>query len=147
MEGRDEKGRFAQGNKSPAQFKRGGKQSEVARQGGIASGVAKREKKKWSEMLREICDQPFTIKLPDGKKSEGTLAEGVLYGQIREAIKGNTKAAKFVATLLGEYVEKSETMLNGMVATTDNVDITKLTDEQRAVLLSIGEQVLNNGEG
>lgn len=109
MAERDKKGRFAEGHKPMgAATQRGGQAVENGRKGGIASGEAKRERKHWKELLQAICGEKVQIKMPDKSDKTVTMEEAVLYGQIREAMKGNTQAAKFIATVLGEYVEKQE---------------------------------------
>lgn len=111
---RDEKGRFIEGNKPKgAAIQGSGKAAENGRKGGIASGEAKRERKHWREVLEELLSLPMEIKLPDKTSRQGTINEGLLIGQIQAAMKGNTNAAKFVASMLDEYVEKNETTLKG----------------------------------
>ena len=113
---RDEKGRFIEGNAAGSQFKPSstdGTATEAGRKGGIASAEAKRERKHWREVLEELLSLPMEIKLPDKTSRQGTINEGLLIGQIQAAMKGNTNAAKFVASMLDEYVEKNETTLKG----------------------------------
>lgn len=102
---RDEKGKFAKG--------RQGRSSDEARangaKGGIESGKARREKRKWREMLEDLLELPIEITLPDKSKKSVTMTDAILFGQIKAATAGKTEAAKFLAQLKGELVEKVET--------------------------------------
>lgn len=104
---RDEKGKFAKGRK--------GRSSDEARangaKGGIESGKARREKRKWREMLEDLLELPIEITLPDKTKKSVTMNDAILFGQIKAATAGKTEAAKFLAQLKGELIEKQE--ING----------------------------------
>lgn len=56
----------------------------------------------WAETLGEI---PVTIKTPDGGTQDVTTLGAIVAAQMAQATKGNTKAAKFIADLLGEMVQ------------------------------------------
>lgn len=116
---RDEKGKFAPGNKAGTLFRTDGEQSEIARQGGIASGEARREKKRWKDLLEKLLDLPINIKMPDKTEKKTTMSEAILIGQIRAAMAGKTEAAKFLAQLTGDLVEKKEIDLSGKIKTQD----------------------------
>jgi hypothetical protein len=108
---RDEKGKFAKGNKTPTQFNSGGIAAEMGRKGGIAKGEKAAEKRRWKDMLEDLLQLPIEIKLPDGAKKLVTMNDAILFGQIKAATAGKTKAAKFLAQLKGELIEKQE--ING----------------------------------
>ena len=63
-------------------------QREIAKMGGIASGVARRERKRASEVARAILDS--TITLDDG--TESTTLYAMLRQQVNLALNGDTKA-------------------------------------------------------
>ena len=78
---------------------------EEQKKGGIASGEARRNKKtmrEWAEMFGSV---PVDIKLPDGTTTRTTTLGNIVAAQMAKATKGDTKAAKFVAELLGEVVK------------------------------------------
>ena len=63
-------------------------QREIAQKGGIASGVARRERKRASEVARAILDS--TITLDDG--TEATTLIAMMRQQVNLAMAGDTKA-------------------------------------------------------
>lgn len=82
-------------------------QKEIARLGGIASGEARRKKKAMREWAEIIGSLPTNVKAPDGSIIEGAdLDADAVMQQYYQAHKGNTKAAKFLADLKGEMVQK-----------------------------------------
>lgn len=73
--------------------------------GGKARARQRAERKTmraWAETLGEI---PVTIKTPDGGTQDVTTLGAIVAAQMAQATKGNTKAAKFIADLLGEMVQ------------------------------------------
>ena len=113
---RDEKGKFAKG--------RQGRSSEEARtngaKGGLASGEARRERKRLRELAEIIANETISTTMPDGSKRSTTFSEALIIGQYREAMKGKTEAAKFLATIMGDFVEKKEETVKAEVKTEDN---------------------------
>ena len=75
---------------------------ELGRQGGIASGKARREQKTMREWARIFGAVPVTIKAQDGTDVNTTTLGNVVAAQLQKATRGDTKAAKFIADLLGE---------------------------------------------
>ena len=63
-------------------------QREIAQRGGVASGVARRERKRASEVARAILDS--TITLDDG--TEATTLLAMMRKQVNLALNGDTKA-------------------------------------------------------
>lgn len=146
---RDEKGKFAKGRK--------GHSSDEARtngaKGGIASGEARRERKRLRELAEIIANEPINTTMPDGTRRNSTFGEAVIIGQYREAMKGKTEAAKFLATLLGDFVEKKEETLKAEVKTDDS-DFDNLPDDVKMEIVrkiqdAKHEQYMKNhyGEG
>lgn len=120
MADRDEKGKFAKGNKPKgAALQSRGEAAANGAKGGIASGEARRERKRLRELAEIIANEPISTTMPDGTKRSSTFGEAVIIGQYREAMKGKTEAAKFLATLLGDFVEKKEETLKAEVKTDD----------------------------
>lgn len=103
---------------------------EIARSGGIASGEARRERKRLRELAEIIANETISTTMPDGSKRSTTFSEALIIGQYREAMKGKTEAAKFLATLLGDFVEKKEETLKAEVKTEDS-DFDLLTDDEK----------------
>lgn len=79
-------------NQSREQAKKNG------RKGGIKSGQVKRERKTMKEMLNYLLQQDIT----DKKGNKKNTLEAVMVAQIREALKGNTKAIQFIRDTIGE---------------------------------------------
>ncbi len=75
---------------------------ELGRQGGIASGKVRREQKTMREWARIFGAVPVTIKAQDGTDVNTTTLGNVVAAQLQKATRGDTKAAKFIADLLGE---------------------------------------------
>ena len=79
---------------------------EITRKGGIASGASRRRAKSMRQWAKVLAKEGMRITTPEGKEIEGDIAGGIVIAQMRKAAKGDTKAAKFVADLLGELVEQ-----------------------------------------
>lgn len=79
-------------NQSREQAKKNG------RKGGIKSGQVKRERKTMKEMLNYLLQQDII----DKKGNKKNTLEAVMVAQIREALKGNTKAIQFIRDTIGE---------------------------------------------
>ena len=79
---------------------------EITKKGGIASGRARRKKKEMREELIAILEEKIADK-QTGKKTK--LQRAILLAQVKEALKGKTKAAEFIRDTIGEKpVEKQE---------------------------------------
>lgn len=91
-------------------------QREIARAGGIASGEARRRKRTLKEIAEMLANKTIDVPMPDGSKETMTYDAAIIHSQYQKAVtKGDTKAAKFLATLLGEFVERHEVETNGIV--------------------------------
>lgn len=77
---------------------------------GKASAKAREEKKTFKAMLEILLEKELETK--DGGKK--TTREAILIGQIKEAIKGKTKAAEFIRDTMGEN-PKQVVDLNGII--------------------------------
>ena len=71
---------------------------ERGRKGGIASGKKRAEKKTMQEVLKFLLQ--MDIENEEGEM-QNTL-EAIMTAQIKEAAKGNTKAAQFIRDTIGE---------------------------------------------
>lgn len=71
---------------------------EYGRRGGLASAKKKAERKTMQEMLKFLLEQELTNK--NGEKA--STLEVIMTAQIKEAAKGNTKAAQFIRDTIGE---------------------------------------------
>ena len=112
--------KFEKGNKTPTQFNSGEIAAENGRKGGIAKGENAKERKRLRELAEIIANETISTTMPDGSKRSTTFSEALIIGQYREAMKGKTEAAKFLATLLGDFVEKKEETVKAEVKTEDN---------------------------
>ena len=95
--------------------------SEARKQGskgGKASGEARRRKK----ALKEIAEAFGAAQAPDAvkakmqaaglsKKKNITLDEALILAQYGQALKGNTRAATYIAEVKGERVQKIEQVI------------------------------------
>ena len=95
------------------------------RAGGIASGASRRRAKSMRQWAKVLAKEGMRITTPEGKEIEGDIAGGIVIAQMRKAAKGDTKAAKFVADLLGELVEQASqggVTINVTAQTKDDAD-------------------------
>lgn len=80
----------------------------AGRKGGIKSGESKRRKKSLKEAAEKIMQMEPPEKVVDSLRRAGfgdeetTYQMAMMLGQIQEAIKGNTRAANFIANIMGE---------------------------------------------
>lgn len=137
---RDEKGKFAKGNKAGGLSRSNGEATKNGRKGGIASGEARREKRKWREMLEDLLELPIEITLPDKSKKSVTMNDAILFGQIKAATAGKTEAAKFLAQLKGELVEKVETKQEVNVKTEDEYAGLPIESQERIARVILEER-------
>ena len=90
-------------------------------------------------------DQDFAEKVDDIMEAQKDFVEAQILKKIKEG--DSTMTIFYAKTKMKDrgYVERQEiTGANGQpLATQHEVDLTKLTKEQREALLTIGEQVLN----
>lgn len=89
---------------------------EMGRKGGKASGEARRRKADFRKTLNllltaEIDNEEYKPVL-EALGLECTLESALLMAQIKEAMKGNTKAAYFVAQYAGQSPEPEENRRN-----------------------------------
>ena len=75
---------------------------EITRKGGIASGEARREKRRMREWAQIIGAMPAKAKMADGKEIDTDNLGAIVCAMVEKAKKGDAKAAKFVASVLGE---------------------------------------------
>ena len=133
---RDEKGKFAKG--------RQGRSSEEARtngaKGGLASGEARRERKRLRELAEIIANETISTTMPDGSKRSTTFSEALIIGQYREAMKGKTEAAKFLATIMGDFVEKKEETVKAEVSTEDPYADMPIESQERIAKVILEER-------
>lgn len=98
---------------------------EMNKKGGIASGKARRKKKEMREELIAILEEKIT----DNKGKKVKIQRSILLAQVKEALKGKTKAAEFIRDTIGEKpVDKQEivnTQPQIIVATQAEADLIK----------------------
>lgn len=88
----------------------------IATAGGIASGEARRRKRTLRQIAEILAERKINMPLPGGGTEEMMYDMALMLSMYQKAItKGDTKAAKFIATLLGEYTEKHEVEAKGAV--------------------------------
>lgn len=83
---------------------------EMTKKGGIASGKARRDKKTMREALKILLELPMTDK--DGKPVNSPLTgeqmsvvESIATSTVKAAIRGDIKAVKAIADILGENMQ------------------------------------------
>lgn len=109
---------------------------EFGAKGGKASGEARRRKKTMKEWAQYIGSLGIDVKKPSGDTEHMDFDGAVMYKQYQAAImEGDTKAAKFIAELKGEMVERKEVELK-------NPEIVVKSEEQKAVL----ENIIQSGK-
>lgn len=97
----------ANSNRTPSERR------ELAKNAGIASGKARRKRANFNETLNKLLTTEIDNEWKPILESIGlecTLESAMLLSQIKEAMKGNTKAAYFVAQYAGQ-TNKSDTDL------------------------------------
>lgn len=88
----------------------------IATAGGIASGEARRRKRTLRELAEILAERKVAMPMPGGGTEEMTYDMALVQSMYQKAVtRGDTKAAKFIATLLGEYTEKHELEAKGAV--------------------------------
>lgn len=81
--------------------------SEKGRIGGIKRGQQKKKEKEMREWAKIIGGLKATVICPDGSELKGaTLDADLIMQQYKQAHKGNTKAATFIARLTGQLKDK-----------------------------------------
>jgi phage/plasmid primase-like uncharacterized protein len=73
-------------------------QREIRSKGGKKSGEKRRELKTMREMLNYLLAKEIT----NNKGEKATTLEAVMVAQIKEAMKGNTRAVQFIRDTIGE---------------------------------------------
>lgn len=111
-------------------------QRRIQRAGGVASGERRREKRTMREWAKALGEMPTNAVGLDGEPIDADYAGAVVLEQFRKAVKdGETSAAKFIAELLGEMVQKVEHSGEGVIVqVTDKVlaqEIAKAIGEER----------------
>lgn len=79
---------------------------ELGRQGGIASGEARRRKRDLKALFEAIREERIEVKMPDGTRKATTFDEAAVIAMFQKAIRGDVRAMKLIATILGEYEQK-----------------------------------------
>lgn len=79
---------------------------DLGRQGGIASGEARRRKRDLKALFEAIREERIEVKMPDGTRKATTFDEAAVIAMFQKAIRGDVRAMKLIATILGEYEQK-----------------------------------------
>ena len=81
---------------------------EIGRKGGIASGAARRERKQLKDAAQAILSMPMKKGelgafdcLAEARSANVTVADKIILEQVSNALKGDTKAARFLAEITG----------------------------------------------
>lgn len=89
---------------------------ELGRKGGIASGEARRRNRTLRELAQIISEKKVNMPMPDGTTEEMTYDAALIQSMYQKAVaKGDTKAATFIAKVLGEIEDKHVVEGNGTV--------------------------------
>lgn len=92
------------------------KAREIGRIGGKKSVEVRRERKKFREMFKILLAEEIT----DKKGNKKNTQEAICIAQIREALKGNTKAFETIRDTIGE--KPIDNVVNNIVS---QVNVTK----------------------
>ena len=107
----------ANSNRTPSERR------ELAKNAGIASGKARRERANFNKTLNKLLTTEIDNEWKPILESLGlecTLESAMLLSQIKEAMKGNTKAAYFVAQYAGQS-DKTDADLEEQSARTSQI--------------------------
>lgn len=86
------------------------------RKGGIASGESRRRQRTLRELAQIISEKKVNMPMPDGSTEEMTYDAALIQSMYQKAVaKGDTKAATFIAKVLGEIEDKHVVEGNGTV--------------------------------
>ena len=89
---------------------------ELGRKGGIASGESRRRQRTLRELAQIISEKKVNMPMPDGSTEEMTYDAALIQSMYQRAVaKGDTKAATFIAKVLGEIEDKHVVEGNGTV--------------------------------
>lgn len=127
-------------------------QREITSKGGKASGKRRRDKRDFRETFMSLLEMPMPSKSGEPMISPITgkqmsIREAIVTASLQGAIKGNVKQLNTILDVLGEKATIVKNELSGQVKIDDHtIDLDKLTDEQRAAILSIGEDLLRKKE-
>ena len=122
------------------------------RKGGIASGKKRRDKRDFREIFTALLALPMTDKNGEVAVSPITgkamsIREQITTTTLYGALKGDHKKLRIILDILGEGAQVIKNEFVGSVQVDDKrIDMDQLTDEQRAAILSIGEDVLMRRE-
>lgn len=149
------------GNKT--KFKSGEEAAKNGKKGGIASGIAKRQKKTIAEIVKNMMNAELT----DAEKQsmakrygveigeEATISSLMVAGQVKEAMKGNTKAFNALTEIAKEQEEreaKNEAEKAALLAKDYHTDLDIIADVYHPIVRKIRrkevrEIVLRGGRG
>lgn len=91
-------------------------QREIATAGGKASGESRRRKRTLREIAEMLAERKVNMPMPDGSTEEMTYDAALIQSMYQRAVaKGDTKAATFIAKVLGEIEDKHVVEGNGTV--------------------------------
>ncbi len=102
---------------------------ELSIRGGKASGERRRHLKTMREWAAYLGKMDADFETTDGQKVKGNQFGAMVVGQIRKANQGNTKAAKFVAELLGEGVKNISIKGDGMRIVVESKEQKEMLDK------------------
>ncbi len=95
---------------------------ERGRAGGLKSGEARRKRRSMAQTMADLLEMPLRdgpqteLKTLEDAQSKGygskganvSVNEAIVLAQVREAMRGSTSAANFIAELLGEKTQRLE---------------------------------------
>ena len=134
------------------QIRSGEEAARIGKKGGIASGKKRRDKRDFKETISYLLEMPMQTKSGEPMISPITgkqmsIREAMVTAALQGAIKGNVKQLQTILDVLGERATTIKNELSGQLKIDDQtIDMSKLTDEQRAAILSIGEDLLHRKE-
>ena len=98
------------------QFRSGEEAAEQGRKGGVASGESRRRNRTLRQIAEMLAERKVKMPMPDGSTEEMTYDAALIQSMYQKAVaKGDTKAATFIAKVLGEIEDKHVVEGNGTV--------------------------------
>lgn len=89
-------------NENLRPIKKGELSKEEAKARGAKGGKKSGEKRRELKTMREMLNYLLEKDISNNKGEKATTLEAVMVAQIKEALKGNTRAAQFIRDTIGE---------------------------------------------
>ena len=98
-------------------IQKGGRSNEEAKKRGAKGGLKRSENMKRNNSMKEMLNYLLDKEIENKNGDKVNTLEALMIAQIKEALKGNTKAVQFIRDTIGELPTQN------VVATNTNVNI------------------------